>query len=654
MRVYEVAKQCGCSSKDIIDFLKEHGFAVSSHMAVLDDKGLELVLEKFTSSKSANVAKPVEAPLLPEKPLEKKEAPQVAPKKEVRSEAASKNESKTIYREPILLGELAEKIGINASELIIYLLKKGQVFNKNQKLPEPVLLDLSRAFEFEVQERQASKKEVQHGAVSTQNLVSRAPVVVIIGHVDHGKTTLLDYIRKSRVAEKEKGGITQHLGAYEVKTSHGKLIFLDTPGHEAFTLIRKRGLGVADVAILVVAADDGIMPQTIEAIQQAKSAGVLTVVAINKMDKVDPVRIDVVKKMLSSYDLVPEEWGGQTVMMPISAKLGSNVDTLLELVALQAELMELKVDPLIPAEGFVLESQVQKGFGSTATFLARQGRLKVGDYFVAGDSFGKVVSITDSHGAKLKEVGPTVPVKISGFENFPKAGDYLRVVSQEEYKNFKSDKEKNRIINAPLSSEAKIKLLVKADTESSREAIVEAITKLSKSKNYDTALVASAVGDLTENDVMLAANTGAYVYCFNVKQDANAAVAAKEHGVSVREFNIIYKLLENIEVLAESFNEEQVKLVKTGEAVVKKVFEIKKVGVVAGFGVKQGKIYKHGEIEIWRNGKKVGHGTIKSLQKDKKTVKEVGVGFEGALLVDGFDAWMEDDRVVCLVDAQLL
>lgn len=662
MRVYEIAKQCGCSSKDIIDFLNTNGFAIHSHMAVLDDRGIELVLEKFTSSVSNKTAEP-ELLSDVDQVLEKKDQGSELQPKSMASHATKSEKEQplvsgaTVYREPIILGDLAEKIGVPAIEIIMFLLKKGQAFNKNQKLPENIVLELSRAFNFEVLDRvSAVQKEplLAKEAVSEKNLISRAPVVVVIGHVDHGKTTLLDFIRKTRVAAKEKGGITQHLGAYEVQTSHGKLIFLDTPGHEAFTLIRKRGLGVADIAILVVAADDGIMPQTIEAIRQAKAAGVPIVVAINKVDKVDPSRVDIVKKSLTQYDLVPEDWGGQTVTIPVSAKLGTNINTLLELVALQSDLMELKVDPVIAAEGFILESQIQKGFGATATFLARQGTLRIGDYFVAGDSLGKVVSITDSQANKLKEVGPTIPVKISGFESFPKAGDYLKVVSAEEYKRLKSEKEKSKVITAPISADAKIKLIIKADAESSREAIVEAIAKLAKAKNYDIAIVASAVGDLTESDVTLASSTGAHIYCFNVKLDSNAAALSKANAIDVRVFNIIYRLLENVEMLAESAKETQVKLVKSGEAVVKKVFEIKKVGVVAGFGVKQGKIYKFGIIEIWRNGKKVGQGTIKSLQKDKKTVREVGVGFEGALLVDGFDAWMEEDRVVCMVDASLI
>lgn len=647
MRVYELAKQVGCSSREIIDFLSAAGFAVQSHMSVVDDRGIELILEKFSpSAKDAGLV-----------PADSSVADTVD-SKVAQADAKLPPSGVLIPREPIVLGELAEKIKIPVGDIILFLLKKGQPFNKNQKIPENLLMELGRAFEFRVEEKSsASAKQarvLQNAPAMIEGFELRPPVVVIIGHVDHGKTTLLDYIRKSRVAEREKGGITQHLGAYEVDTRHGKLIFLDTPGHEAFTLIRKRGLGVADIAILVVAADDGIMPQTIEAINQAKAAGITIIVAINKIDKVDPIRVEVVRKMLSQYGLVPEEWGGDTIFSPISAKLGTNVDSFLELIALQAEMMELKSNPNVPAEGFVLESQMQKGFGFVATFLARRGLLKIGDYFASGDVFGRVVSIVDSRGHKLTQVGPSVPARLSGFDAMPKAGDYLHVISASEYKKLKAEKEKNRVFVTPNSSEAKIKLIIKADAESSREAVVGAIEKLSKASGDDVAVIFSSVGDLTESDVLMARNVGARIYCFNIKVDNNALDLSKASSVDVRNFNIIYKLLENLELLIESSKVVQAKMVKTGEAVVKKVFEIKKVGVVAGFGVKQGKIYKSGEIEIYRGNKKVGQGSIKSLQKDKKTVKEVGVGFEGAILVDGFDSWMEDDKIVCLMDSTLI
>lgn len=616
MRVHELAKEVGCSSKELIDFLSAEGLEVANHMAMLEDFSIDLVRAHFASGEED--VEPVALQPIP--------------------------------KAPIHLGSLSELLGVPSSEIILALLKKGKVFNKNQELPVEVLYQLAQEFGFELVANQEEEKEELFS--EAKNLTSRSPVVVIVGHVDHGKTTLLDYIRKTRVAEKEKGGITQHLGAYQVPTSHGNLIFLDTPGHEAFGLMRKRGLKVADIAILVVAADDGIMPQTIEAIKLIKESNTPMVVAINKMDRADSVRIEKLKAALSKYGVLSEEWGGDVVMLPISAKFGTNVDELLEMVALQGEVLELGADSGMPAEGFLLESQTQQGIGNVATFLAVNGTLNVGDYFIAGETSGRVNLIIDSHGSRIKNCGPAVPVKISGFDSTPKAGDMLKVISHEDYKRLKKAPIKQGT-GFQISDLAAVKLIIKSDTESTREAIIGALEKLLKEKKQQdlVQVVASSIGDVTERDASVASSTGAKIYCFNVKVEPNAQEFAKANKIDVKRFDIIYRLLEDVEELAQASVKVEAKLEKVGEAMIKKVFDVKKIGKIAGFGVRQGKMVKGAAVEIVRFNKVVGKGTIKSLQKDKKTIKEVGVGFEGAMMVDGFDDWIEDDKVVCYLDS---
>nr|MBA2306544.1 translation initiation factor IF-2 [Candidatus Dependentiae bacterium] len=474
------------------------------------------------------------------------------------------------------------------------------------------------------------------------------PIVVVIGHVDHGKTTLLDFIRKTRVAAKEKGGITQHLGAYEVKTNHGAIVFLDTPGHEAFSLMRARGIRVADIAILVIAADDGIMPQTIEAIKRSKEAGIQLIVALNKMDKATPGQVEVVKRQLAQHDLAPEEWGGQTVCMPISAKLGTGVDEMLEVVALQAQLLDLKANLSLPAQGYVLESKIEKGRGPVATVICHHGILKVGDYFSAGTTWGKVSSLVNSRGERLQQSHPSMPVQISGFSELPQAGDFFQVTTQEAAKKGALTPRARPDMGAYTKKEGEtdLSVIVKADNASSREALLNALSKV-KSDHRRCSVLYSGVGDISESDVMLATDTGSLIYGFHVKIESNALPLIQKKGVIIKMFDIIYKLLEDVEHILESGKPIKMISKKIGEALVLKVFDIKNLGIVAGAQVKSGRFIRDGKVIIFRGKNKVGEGTIKGLQRDRKSVKEVHTGFECAFLVDGFDTWEPDDRVEC-------
>jgi len=554
---------------------------------------------------------------------------------------------------------VAFAIGKPVTEVILTLLQWGIVCPKNQLLPEDLVARLAQHYESipitkVVQDEYAPEKDISalsQEAVKKDKLEVRLPVVVVMGHVDHGKTTLLDFIRNTRVAAKEKGGITQHLGAYEATTSHGGVVFLDTPGHEAFTRIRMRGAKVADIVVLVVAADDSVMPQTIEAIKHAKAMSVPVIVAINKIDKVEKPQLEVVKRDLSQHDLLPEEWGGDIVCVPISAKTGQGVDQLLEMIILQSQMIGLEADKTVAARGYILESKLEKGRGPVATLICQHGTIKKGDFFICGKTVGKVNSLIDSYGKRVEQAGPSIPVRVAGFSKLPEAGDFFRVVSQREYKKARSTKLDDRsAVPKVIPVEGVINIIVKVDTSSSQEALLGSLAKLSKKLEKGFHIIHAAVGDISESDVTLAATTGSIIVGLHVKTEPNAKTLARRGSIDIRQFDIIYKLIENLEEYSESKKEIKKVRMKIGEAVVLKVFDIKNVGVIAGCAVKDGRCSHDGSLEIWRGNEKVGEGPIKSLQREKKTVKEVHAGFECGFLIDGFTDWQVDDRVECYIE----
>ncbi|MGB8366979.1 MAG: translation initiation factor IF-2, partial [Candidatus Babeliales bacterium] len=465
-----------------------------------------------------------------------------------------------------------------------------------------------------------------------------------------GKTTLLDFIRKTRVAKKEKGGITQHLAAYEATTKQGNIIFLDTPGHEAFSKIRQRGSKVADIAVIVVAADDGVMPQTIEAIEHAKTMELPIIVAINKIDKVDESRIEVIKRELAQHGVLPEEWGGSAICIPVSAKLGQGVDQLLDMIILQAQIMELRASWTGSGKGYVLEAKFEKGRGPVATVICQHGILKIGDYFKCGQTGGKVNSLIDSYGKSVKKVGPSIPVQVAGFVNLPEVGDYFEAIKKEEYLQLKIGRGARKLESRQLINQEAINLLLKTDTNSSKEAVLDSLNKLSKKSEKKLNIVFSGVGDINESDVEFAFNTGSSIIGLHIKAEANALSLAKRRNVSIFLFDIIYKLLEELEKQAKK--EPKIKIVSTkiGEAIVLRVFDIKGVGVIAGTYVKEGRFSRDGKVIAWRGKEKVGEGKIVSLQREKKAVKEVHAGYECGFRVDGFNGWQIDDRVECYLD----
>lgn len=563
------------------------------------------------------------------------------------------------------LFELAEKIGKPAPDIIVYFLKKGIVASRNHVLSPEMIHDVARHFNIKVTSEADSATQAAQTPIRAERdgLAPRAPVVVVMGHVDHGKTSLLDYIRKANVAAREKGGITQSLGAYEVNSKHGKIVFIDTPGHEAFTHLRSRGVKVTDIAILVVAADDGIMPQTDEAIQHARSAKIPMIVAINKIDKLTSTTpIEAVKNQLAQRDLLTEDWGGNVICVPISAKTGKGVEDLLEMVSLQAQMMNITADPKAPAKAYVLESRLDKGYGPVATVLGVEGTLKVGDYFVAGAATGKVRALINSAGERINEAGASIPVAVVGFDKLPSSGDWLTAVSVEEYTKAKSQKSEIATSSAAQSvamdaakerDEHIVKILLKADNFGSREAILRSIDKLGKGKK-DFAdrfhVVYSGVGDISESDIVLAENTGAEIVGFNVKAERNAERMAKEKGVEITIEHIIYHMTEMFEKMIHKTRKAVMVSTKVGEAVVRKVFDLKEKGVIAGCYVTEGIIPRNAKVVCMRGNKKIGEAKIDSLQRDRKVVKEVHSGYECGFVTDSFHDWQVDDVVQCFVE----
>lgn len=667
MRVYELSKKLGLSNKELLDKLHDAGFDVVTHMSTLSQDAIDF----FTKSKKQEPeqTKGPEKELQPESKQilvpkqEEKQIPSVHVEKEL---APVKSEMKTILplekegqkifeisipSQPMTVGQFAQYLHRPVSDVILTLLRQGIVSAKNQLLPLKTLENLAKHYQVKLAAAISVQEKVQPLLKSKSTIHSRPPVVVVIGHVDHGKTTLLDFIRKTKVAAKEQGGITQHLGAYQVTTPQGSIVFLDTPGHAAFTKMRARGLKVADIAILVVAADDGVMPQTVEAIKHAQAIQVPVIVAINKIDKATPAQIETVKRQLAQHNLVAEEWGGQTICVPISAKEGRGVDQLLEMIILQSQVMELSTDETAPAKGFVLEARMEKGRGAVATVLCQEGTLHIGDYFSAGNTHGKISSLVDSHAKALKKVGPSIPVQVAGFSGLPEAGDFFEVISQERYKAIKSVKMTTleADIKKFTTGEA-VNLLIKTDSKSSKEALLGSIANLGEHDNQKLHIVHTGVGDISEGDVTLAATTHAIIYGFHVKPETNAIALAQKNNVTIKLFQIIYRLLDDIELVIKQDEKTPVVKTKIGEAVVRRVFDIKNVGTIAGSYIREGRFSRNGHVIIWRGKTKVGEGAIKSLERDRKPVKEVHTGFECAFLVDGFNEWEVEDRVECFID----
>ena len=575
--------------------------------------------------------------------------------------------------EMITVSDFASKMAKTGAEVIMKLMGLGVMATMNQTIDFDTAMLVADEFGIKAtQEVVVTKEEMLLQEVEVEDkeedLITRPPVVVVMGHVDHGKTSLLDAIRHTSVIETEAGGITQHIGAYSVKLNDRKITFLDTPGHEAFTTMRARGAQVTDVAILVVAADDGIMPQTVEAINHAKAAGVTIVVAINKIDKpgANPERV---KQMLVEHALVPEEWGGDTVCVEISAKKKINIDGLLEMVLLVADLQDLKANPNREAKGTVIEARVDKGRGPVATVLIQNGTLNVGDHVIAGTATGRVRAMVNDKGRRVKNAGPSTPVEIIGLSEAPAGGDQFIVIKDEklarevaEQRRQEQQEERfNQVVKVNLDNlfsqidagnMKELNIIVKADVQGSVEAVKQSLEKLTN-EEVRVQVIHGGVGAVTESDVMLANASNAIIVGFNVRPDAGAVASAAQQEVDIRLYRVIYQAIEEIETAMKGMLEPEFKEVVLGYAEVRDTFKVSSVGTIAGCYVTQGKMMRTAQLRVVRDGIIIHEGKVGSLKRFKDDAKEVAENFECGLSIEGFNDIKEGDTIECFTMEQV-
>ena len=592
--------------------------------------------------------------------------------KEVKQKEAPKKKEKEIpteieIPEAITVGELASKLGKGAAEVVKKLMMLGVMATITQSIDFDTAALIAADFGVDAKPEIVLTKEdilFAEEEDKPEDLEPRPPVVVVMGHVDHGKTSLLDAIRDTSVTDTEAGGITQHIGAYSVTLNDRVITFLDTPGHEAFTTMRARGAQVTDVAILVVAADDGIMPQTIEAINHAKAAGVTIVVAINKIDK-DGANPERVKQMLVEHELVPEEWGGDTVCVEVSAKQRINIDGLLEMVLLIADMKELKANPNKAAKGTVIESRVDKGRGPVATVLVQEGTLNVGDIVIAGTAVGHVRAMVNDKGRRMKTAGPSTPVEIQGLSEAPMGGEHLMAVKDEKLakdvaeSRRQAEKENrfNQTVKVSLDNlfdqidEGNMKelnIIIKADVQGSVEAVRQSLEKLSN-EEVRVRAIHGGVGAINESDVMLANASNAIIVGFNVRPDSGALAAATSQDVDIRLYRVIYQAIEEIEAAMKGMLDPKFKEVVTGHVEIRQTFKVSGVGTIAGAYVTDGKIFRNAEIRLVRDGIVLHEGKIGSLKRFKDDAKEVSEGFECGISIENYNDLKEGDIMECFV-----
>ena len=575
-------------------------------------------------------------------------------KKHLQENTVEEDKNVIVYEDGMTVAKLAEKLEVPATEIIKKLMSLGVMASLNNTISfddaEMVVIDYDKTLKsFETQDKvNFEKLEIND---DPKDLVERAPVVTIMGHVDHGKTSLLDYIRHSRVTEGEFGGITQHIGAYQTECNGKKITFIDTPGHAAFTEMRARGASITDIVIIIVAADDGVMPQTIEAIDHAKAANVPIIVAVNKIDKpgADPEKVIA---EVSEHGLIPEEWGGDTIFAKISAKTGEGVDKLLESILLVSEMAELKANPNRYALGTVIESKLDKSMGSTVTLLVQNGTLRLGDPIVVGTTFGKVRTLKNDLGEEVVEAVPSTPVEITGLNEVPEAGDRFmaysnekeaRTIAENRKEQAKMKKNKNNaaptlddIFNRIKEGEKEINVVLKTDVTGTEEAVKNALEKV-QVEDVKVKVIRSSVGAVTESDIVLASASNAIVIGFNVRPNAKTIETAKEYNVDIRLYNVIYKLVEELEDAMKGMLDPEYEEKTLGQAEVRQLFKFSKVGTIAGCMVIDGVIKSNAKARVIRDGVVIYDGAINSLQREKDQAKEVKKGFECGITVEKFN-----------------
>ncbi len=710
VRVYEVAREFRISSEALLEIIRSLGIPVKSHMSSVNEDVVGKIREKMEQEKEAvkqeqaakrqreasaakTRRKKKPTTFKPVMEVKKRPKPVAAKKKRTVDEAAVKEsvrktlatleatkrtrrrrrreqegegeeeESKVVrVHEFITVGEFAGRMGVRPQDVLTTCLKLGVLANINRRLDKDSIVAIADEFGFEVEFVSEYGDEILEEAEEkrAEKLTPRPPVLTIMGHVDHGKTSLLDYIRESNIIGRERGGITQHIGAYQVDLPDGRVTFLDTPGHEAFTAMRARGAQATDIVVLVVAADDRVMPQTIEAIDHARAAQVPIIVAINKIDlpDADP---ELVKQDLAKVGLVVEEWGGKTICVEISAKTGEGVDRLLEMILLLAEMMEFKADEGKTARGVVVESKMDIGRGVVGTVLVQDGILRVHDCFVSGALSGKVRAMYDGRGRKVETAGPSTPVEVLGWSGMPQAGDTFMVMHDErEAKSVSMKRQqllreqqmrgRKRLTLADLQEQIKVgevgqlTLLVKADVDGSVEAISDALSKLGTDE-VTTDIIHKGVGAVNEGDVLLAAASDAVILAFNTRTDVKAReVALREH-VDIRHYDVIYNLVDDVKKALSGLLKPDMRETVTGEAEVRRVFHLSRAGTIAGSYVLSGSITRNSRARVKRNGEVVFEGRISSLKRIKDDVREVATGFDCGIGLEGFEGIQERDII---------
>lgn len=684
-RIYELAKMMNIKSMVIIDKLKELGFIAKNHMVSLDPQTVSMLKEAFELEKSTQKTEQEQSKAgVEEKSAIKIKVPQDLARKQRKikrkkrktksktdaipeEEAVTDNteqemeEGELFLDEAMTVKEFAEILNETPNTVLKELIKKGIPANINFVLDFDIAKNIANDFGYEAFKKGEAIAEHQPSAPYTcEQDTERPPVVTIMGHVDHGKTSLLDFIRSSKIVQDEKGGITQHIGAYYVPVENKKITFLDTPGHEAFTSMRARGAQVTDIVILVVAADEGVKPQTIEAINHSKAANVPIIVAVNKMDKAG-ANIDNVKQELSSYGILPEEWGGDNIFVPVSAMTGEGVDDLLEMVLLQAEMMELKANCDSQARGIVVESKMDPKRGPVATVLVQEGTLRIGDPFVAGIHCGRVKAMLGSRGEKYDFVGPSIPAEILGFSAVCQPGDTFTVVDSDKLSKNIADQRCSKMREASFKTPVRITLqnlfdeinkgklkqlniILKCDVQGSAQAIQDSLEKLSTEK-VEINIISKGVGPITENDIILAQASDAIVVGFNNRMDINARKAAEREGVSVEIYNIIYELINEVKSAMTGLLEPIIEKVYMGTTEIRKIYKLPKIGKIAGCYVLDGRITRNSLIKIIRDNIQIYEGRLSSLKRFKDDVREVVQGYECGLAIENFQDIKEGDIV---------
>ena len=687
IRVHELAKELNISSKELITLLKEEfNVEVKNHMSTIEDEDAALIKELLSGNSDddlkaeasadkdnknkKNIVDEYEDQLADElnKGKKKKKKNKQHKEESLKDEGNKSMEETQIIEigDSITVKELAEKLNKPSNEVIRTLIFSGVMAAINQEIDFATAEKVCAEYDVLVEKKEESQEleELEIEEDDEANLQKRPPIVTVMGHVDHGKTSLLDCIRKSRVTASEAGGITQHIGAYTITINGEKITFLDTPGHEAFTAMRARGAQVTDIVILVVAADDGIMPQTKEAIAHCKAAGVPIVVAINKIDK-PGANPDRVKQELAEEGLLVEAWGGDVISEEVSAKQNLNIDKLLEMVLLSAEMLELKANKNRRAVGTVIEAKLDKGRGAVASLLVQNGTLHVGDSILVGSTYGRIRAMFDDTGKKIKSAGPSITVEILGRSEVPEAGDRFNQVKDEKTARNMAEARKEKMKSETLMAnhrvsledlysqiqEGKVKelsIIVKADVQGSVEAIRQSLEKLS-TDDVKVRVILGAVGAITETDITFAAASNALVIGFNVRPDSNASAQAEREGVDIKTYRIIYDAIEDIKKAMIGMLEPEYKEVILGSAEVRTTYKISNVGTIAGCYVQSGKLRRNAEVRVIRQGIVVFESTLSSLKRFKDDAKEVAAGYECGLSVDKFNDIKEGDIIECFM-----